>query len=63
MPRVLEHCDTVKVGTVKDIHKTLLMLASFSVDLGAVVIDAKPAKIKGLAHREGRTRSLQIRQP
>ena len=30
---------------------------SSSADLGAVTIDAK---IKGLAHREGRTRSLQI---
>ena len=30
---------------------------SSSADLGAVAIDAK---IKGLAHREGRTRSLQI---
>ena len=35
-------------------------LLSSSVNQGAVVNDANPQKVEGLAHREGRTRSLQI---
>ena len=42
------------------LSKGFARLVYFSADLGAFAIDAKTAKIKGLAHREGQTRSLQI---